>query len=132
VCAEDQVFSSAEISFIPWMTTTMVAMSADDVRRNPLIRVQIEWETGVKVLIKSLAFDQADPIPGDAGIERDVRLVIDLKTSGGGRRTYYATRFGLYTEDGRPIRRVDDQFRSRFEAFERAISAREEDIRQSK
>jgi hypothetical protein len=108
-------YSRVDIFFVSWESTTPVALSLDDVRRQPDVTLTYS-------LFRANDFAnwlqrQIRRLPSRTTLTEDVRLVIDFRDGRDELTTFYATRFGLHSADGTISRHVDDAFRRPFTAL---------------
>jgi len=111
----DMKYFQAELFFISWNTSTQTALSISDARRNADVSISYREPDLANGLADWLQNEVHRLPPGETS--QDVRLVIDFVDRAGVKTTFYATRFGFYSEDGQIERKVDDAFRRTFESL---------------
>jgi hypothetical protein len=122
VCAVFVMISSASMAREDWQRATIYYydwdvevrsdLTVENVRQHFYTKIDIAHADEAGKFANVIEAKNFQPGPSPRGI--DVRLVIDLYSSGGKRTTYFASYFRLYSEDRMSSVEIDNSFRSRF------------------
>lgn len=106
---------TVRVYYVPWSVVTSSAMTADEVRHNAMLTIDITNEDYAELFVRSLAAETMSE--GDRRPVADLRLVIDVTTDEGGVVTFAASRFELGGVRSGKKRAIDETFRRRFSAL---------------
>lgn len=106
---------TATIFLVPWDLETRRALDASDAREWAWVRTEMKAPHARSLLewLKKEDFTSASGVNPPLGI----RLVIDFTLEDGSVQSYYASRVTLFEEKSGRARKIDENFRSRFNCF---------------
>lgn len=107
---------TATIFLVPWELETRSALSASDVRKSASIKTEILDRYLAQSLLKWLKSESFID-PPDVNLPLNFRLTIDFTLDDGSVESYYANRLMLLEAKSSRVRRINEEFRSRFSSF---------------
>lgn len=107
---------TATIFLVPWELETRSALSASDVRKSASIKTEILDRYLAQSLLKWLKSESFID-PPDVNLPLNFRLAIDFTLEDGSVESYYANRLMLLEAKSSRVRRINEEFRSRFSSF---------------
>jgi hypothetical protein len=110
--APTQDFTHATIYYYDWDVQVIARQSIEDVRVSYYTKIEIKDAIEATRFAKLLADRKFETHPSPQSV--DVRLVVDLYAENGMKRTYYASKFRIYSPDAASSASVDEAFKSRF------------------
>ena len=105
-------YSKVDVYYYGWDVETRSRLPINAVRSSSRIQLSILNSNEIARFADWLELGKMKQV-ADAGVG-DPRLVIDFYDEEGGRTTYYASFFRLYSEDSQISRQIDHSFRDKF------------------
>ena len=115
--AKESSESTAEVRVFlySWEERTRARLTLARVRSSSKITVEILDRSMARDFVQSLGVSEMTVRTSEI-VDDEPRLVIDISTEAGDRKTYYASTTHLFSEDGRMWRKIDVAFKKRFVA----------------
>jgi hypothetical protein len=106
-------YQSIKIYYCDWDFLSRVRMNVDDVRKVFFTKIEIVNQLEIRKFTGG--FSKKGWISSNESETPDVRLVMDFYNANGDLvKTYYASKFYLYSSNGKKKIKIEDKFREKF------------------